>query len=129
MSAANKPRFFPAVLCAEHDSPIEALLALCVPRDEVMDLVAASWRGEESSGDPALEAGFASACILATVDGGRHVAAIRTPEGRWAACHAFLDHACSTHSEAKRQLRKLLKRGRQGYVARLPERYESAADG
>ena len=97
-------RYFPAVLCAECDSPIDALLSLCVPRDEAMDLVAASWQ----SGEPT--------CILATVDGGRSVVAIRTPQGRWAACHAFLEQACTTPNEAERQLQKLLKRGRKGLV-------------
>lgn len=110
----SKP-YFPAVVCVECDSPIDALLALCVPRDEAMDLVAASWRGDECE------------CILTTVDGGRSVAALRTPAGRWAACHAFLEHASATRSEAERQLRKLLKRGRQGYVGELPFRRESAS--
>ena len=106
--------YFPAVVCAECDSPIDALLALCVPRGEAMDMVAASWRSDECE------------CILTTVDGGRSVAAMRTPAGRWAACHAFLDHACATRKEAERQLGKLLKRGRQGYVGELPTRRESA---
>ena len=96
--------YFPAILCVECDSPIDALIALCVPRDEAMDLVAASW-----DDDP-------SASLMATLDGGRNVAALRTPEGRWAACNAFLDYACSTPREAERQLQKLLKRGRRGYV-------------
>jgi hypothetical protein len=105
LPAHDKARpYFPAVVCVECDSPIDALLALCVRRDEAMDLVAASWRGD------------AGACILTTVDGGRNVAAIRTPAGRWAACHAFLDHACATRSEAERQLGKLIKRGRSGCV-------------
>ena len=101
-------RYFPATLCSEHDSPIDALVALCVPRDEAMDLVAASWRGR------------AADCILATIDGGRDVAALRTAQGRWAACHAFLEHGGATRAEAERQLHKLLKRGRQGCVGLLP---------
>ncbi len=99
--------YFPAIVCVECDSPIDALVALCIPRDEAMDLVAASWRGGES------------ACVLATVDGGRRVAALRTPEGRWAACNAFLDKAFNSRGEAERELSKLLKRGRRGYVAEL----------
>lgn len=109
MSKRTSRPYFPAILCVECDSPIDALVALCVPRDEAMNLVAASWRGEASS------------CVLATVDGGRRVAVLRTPQGRWAACNAFLDFACSTHSEAERQLQKLLKRGRRGYVGVLPD--------
>ncbi len=97
-------KYFPAILCVECDSPIDALVALCVPRDEAMDLVAASWRGDHA------------ACVLATLDGGRAVAALRTPEGRWAACNAFLDCCCPTSPEAERQLARLLKRGRRGYV-------------
>ena len=115
LPANDKSRpYFPAIVCVECDSPIDALLALCVPRDEAMDLVAASWRSDECE------------CILTTVDGGRSVAALRTPAGRWAACHAFLEHASATRSEAERQLRKLLKRGRQGYVGELLTRRESA---
>ena len=99
--------YFPAIICVECDSPIDALVSLCVPRDEAMDLVAASWRSDHAT------------CVLATVDGGRAVAALRTPEGRWAACNAFLDYCCSSHSEAERHLQKLLKRGRRGYVGVL----------
>lgn len=100
-------RYFPAILCAEHDSPIDALLALCVPHDEAMDLVAAAWRNGDAS------------CIVTTVDGGRNVAVLRTAEGRWAACNAFLDACSSTRREAERQLQKRLKRGRRGYVGVL----------
>lgn len=110
-------RYFPAVLCAEYDSPIDALIALCVPRDEVMELVAASWGSEGGCGED--EA--AEVCILGTVDGGRSVAAIRTADRRWAACHAFPELACASRKDAERQLGKLLKRGRQGCVAVLPE--------
>ena len=100
-------RYFPAILCVECDSPIDALVALCIPREEATDLVAASWRNEESW------------CVMATVDGGRSVAALRTPEGRWAACNAFTEPSYATRSEAERQLQKLLKRGRRGYVGEL----------
>ena len=96
--------YFPAAICAIHDSPIDALIGLHVPQDEAMDLVAAAWEGEDA------------ACVLATVDGGRSVAAIRLPDGRWAACNAFVDQACSTRREAERRLQKLLKRGRSGTI-------------
>lgn len=96
--------YFPAILCTVCDSPIDALVALCVPRDDAMDLVAASWRARETG------------CIVAMLDGGRPVAVLLTPEGRWAACNAFLDELCTTPQEAGRRLSKLLKRGRQGYV-------------
>ena len=115
MNPANEPRtrrYFPAILCVECDSPIDALLALCVPRDEAMDLVAASWAGDPSTS------------LMATLDGGRTVAVLRTPDGRWAACNAFLEHAGSTPREAERQLHKLLKRGRRGYVGVLPASHE-----
>ena len=107
MNSLTNNSYFPAILCAEFDSPIDALISLCVPQDEALNLVAASWRNGESM------------CIVATIDGGRPVAAVPTPEGRWAACNAFLDYRCSTRSEAERQLRKLLKRGRRGYVGVL----------
>ena len=110
-------RYFPAILCAEYDSPIDALIGLCVPQDEAMNLVAASWRNGEAP------------CIVTTVDGGRSVAVLRTPEGRWAACNAFLDACCSTRSEAERQLQKRLKRGRRGYVGVLPVTVQLTAAG
>ena len=100
-------RYFPAILCAEYDSPIDALIGLCVPHDEAMDLVAASWRGGETS------------CLVSTLAGGRTVAVLRTPQGRWAACNAFLEACCATRSEAERELKKRLKRGRRGFVGVL----------
>ena len=104
-------RYFPAILCAEYDSPIDALIGLCVAQDEAMNLVAAAWCG----------GGWT--CIVTTVDGGRSVAVMRTPEGRWAACNAFLDACCSTRSEAEQQLHKRLKRGRRGYVGVLQSEF------
>ena len=100
--------YFPAILCAEHDSPIDALLALSVPRDEAMDLVAASWLAGEAT------------CLVAILDGGRPVVVLRTPEGRWAACNAFFSDFSSTPEAAGRRLSKLLKRRRRGYVAWMP---------
>ena len=70
-----------------------------------MELVTASWRDKEAG------------CIVATLHGGRRVAILPTPEGRWAACNAFLDEFFATPQEAQRRLDKLLKRGRRGYVA------------
>ena len=104
--------YYPAIVCAEYDSPIDALIGLCVPHDEAMNLVVAFWRSAGNSS------------LLATLDGGRTVAALRTPAGRWAACNAFLEHAGSTPREAERQLHKLLKRGRRGYVGVLPASHE-----
>ena len=56
---------------------------------------------------------------MTRVDGGRAVAAMRLPEGRWVACNAYLEDGCSTRSEAERRLKKLLKRGRRGCVGAL----------
>lgn len=97
--------YFPAIVRVEVDSPIDALVALCIPRAEAMDMLAAAWAAGESS------------CLLATVDGGRQVVVLRTPEGRWAACNAFLSQLCATRCEAERRLAKLLKSDRRGYVA------------
>ena len=99
--------YFPAIVCTVCDSPIDALVALCVPRDEAMDLVAASWQKGE------LE------CLVTTLEGGRPIAVVRTPEGRWAACNAFLDQLCATPQEAERRLGKLLRRGREGCVGHV----------
>ena len=49
-----------------------------VPQDEAMDLVVASWPQNVVT------------CLLAAVDGGRHVAAVRLRDGRWAAGNAFI---------------------------------------
>jgi hypothetical protein len=115
--------YFPAIICAEFDSPIDALVSLCVPHDEAMNLVAAAWRSGESASEAAREAtseaGSEAVCILATLDGGRRVAALPQADGRWAACNAFLDPRCATRAEAERLLAKRLKRGRRGLVGVL----------
>ncbi|WP_313951522.1 hypothetical protein [Accumulibacter sp.] len=100
--------YFPAIVRTEHDSPIDALVAACVPRHEAMNLVAASWADEDSS------------CLVASVDGGRPVVVLRTPGGRWAACNAFVAVLYSTPQQADRRLGELLKGQRHGYVACLP---------
>ncbi|WP_291993717.1 hypothetical protein [Candidatus Accumulibacter sp. ACC003] len=100
--------YFPAIVCAEHDSPIDALVGLCVPRDEAMNLVTASWTDGAAN------------CLMAIVAGGRTVVVLRTPERRWAACNAFCADLHATPQEAYRRLLQLLKRHRQGYVACLP---------
>ncbi|MEF8700654.1 MAG: hypothetical protein V5B32_09045 [Candidatus Accumulibacter sp. UW26] len=102
------PGYFPAIVRVECDSPIDALVALCIPRHEAMDLFVASWAEDESS------------CLLAILEGGRPVVVLRTPKGRWAGCNAFLSDLCASREEADRRLRKLLKRRRRGYVACLP---------
>ena len=102
----NSFGYFPAIVCVVCDSPIDALVALCVPRDEAMALVTASWRDSETGGG----------CIVATLHGGRPIAVLPTPEGRWAACNAFMDALYATPQEAGRRLDELLKRGRRGYV-------------
>jgi len=96
--------YLPVAICAVHDSPIDALAAMHVPYDEAMDLVAAWWRGNEAT------------CLVACVDGGRAVAAVRQPDGRWVAGNAFVGDICTTRQEAERRLDKRLKRGRRGTV-------------
>lgn len=97
-------RFFPAIVRSEHDSALDALVALDLPRGEAMDLLVASW------GDP-------GRAILAVVDGGRQVAAVPLADGRWAACNTFPEHLAATFPEAERSLGRLLRRGRRGLVA------------
>jgi hypothetical protein len=97
--------YFPAIVCVVCDSPIDALVALCVRRDEAMMMVAAT--GGKHLG---------MECFVATLHGGRPIAVLRTPEGRWAACNAFLDELFATPEEAGRKLAQLLRRGRHGYV-------------
>jgi hypothetical protein len=100
-------KYFPAIVCIVCDSPIDALVALCVPRQEAMELVTAS-RWSDATG-----------CIVATLHGGRPVAALLTPEGRWAGCNAFLDELFATPQEARKRLAELLRRGRRGYVGQV----------
>lgn len=97
--------YFPAIVCVVCDSPIDALVALCVPRDEAMMLVTASWK---NSGE--------AECLIATIHGGRTIAALHTLDGRWAACNAFVDEIFATPLGASRKLDRLLRRGRRGYV-------------
>ena len=106
------PRFVPVVVCGEHDSPIDALLAQHVAHDDAVDAVAAAFHG--AIGVP--QSGFA---VLAESDGGRAVAAVRTAEGRWAAGNAFPEKASTTSTGAERELKRLVKRGRKGLVAHL----------
>lgn len=96
--------YLPAIIRSEHDSAFDALLALDLPRSEAMDLTVAVW-------------GRTAGSILAAADGGRPVAAVPLPDGRWAACNAYPEHAATTRGEAERNLAKLLKRGRRGIVA------------
>ncbi|MDR1367660.1 MAG: hypothetical protein LBJ76_02955 [Candidatus Accumulibacter sp.] len=102
-----KKRYLAAVVLAEFDSPIDALISLHVPTDEARDVVNASWRADPAD------------CFVCSIDGGRGVAAIRTPEGRWAACHVFSGSPCATRAEAERRLKKPVRRGRRGIVGVL----------
>ena len=95
--------YFPAVIRSEHHSAFDALVSLGVPRDEVMDLVAASWGRPDES-------------LVAWVDGGRAVAAIPVAPRCWAACNAYLEKSAPLRREAERELGKVLKRGKRGLV-------------
>ena len=119
MPEVSRP-YFPALECALFDSPIDALLSLCVGHDEAMELVTASWRNALTDDFPE-----APSCLLTEVDGGRSVVVLRTADGRWAACNAFPELACATRSEAERRLKKLQKRGRRVYVAELGALFRS----
>lgn len=98
--------YFPVVIHSEHSSAIDALLALDVPRDEVMDLVVAHF-------------GRPDCTILTRVDGGRAVAAVPLADGRWAAGNAWPEQACESRDEAGRRLLRLCKRGRRGLLAEV----------
>ena len=102
--------YFPAIICAEFDSPIDALRSLHVPADEAMNLVVASWLTGETT------------CLLTALDGGRNVAALRTAPGRWAACNAFPEQASTACADAQRRLEKLTKRGKRGMIGRIDRR-------
>lgn len=128
--------YFPAVIVALFDSPLDALISLTVPRDEALDLVVASWPaqprrvagsspvaaagGEGGQGDGEAAGGEAAPAIIAHIQGGRCVAVLPTTAGRWAACNAFLDPPCHTYAEAERFLARLLRARRVGCIGRLP---------
>ena len=114
--APGRRSYFPAIACVVLDSPIDALVALCLRRDEATMLVTASWGGG------------ADGCIVATLHGGRAIAALRLPDGQWAACNAFLDELFATAQEASWRLDRLLKRGRRGYVGYLRGAAATMAD-
>ena len=106
----NLNAYFPAVILAEYDSPIDALIGLHVAHDEAMNLVTAAWMENSAQ------------CILAQTVGGRQVATILLPDGHWAACNIFIEPFCASSYEAMRRLEKLLKGGRRGIVGILPKK-------
>lgn len=133
-AGADAVRYFPAIVCAEYDSPVDALVALTVPRDEALDLVVAAWpvwqRQRPEPLPPALADEFANKvcseaaaqelpALLTQIDGGRHVAVLLTRSGRWAACNAFPEPPCLTLAAAEARLARLLRRGRHGCIGRL----------
>lgn len=105
MSPPLQHGYFPAILCVVCDSPIDALVALCVRRDEAIRLVAAArFQGE-------------ILCLLTELHGGRPIVVLPMPDGRWAACNAYVNEYFATPEGAQKRLDELLRRGRQGYVA------------
>lgn len=115
MTGPSAPFYFPAVVCAEFASPIDALTGMHIPLDEAQDLVAAC--------GPQLT----SLSLLAALDGGRWVAAIPLGGGRWAACNAFPERGGASPAEAGRRLAKIAKRGRRGLVGQLAHSPRDAA--
>jgi len=112
----NTYDYFPVIVCSVCDSPIDAFVALCVRQGEAMELFAAAlWRGD-------------TGCMLATLHGGRQIAVMPTPDGRWAACNAFVDELFATPQEASRKLHTLLKRGRTGYVGYMQRSAQSVSN-
>lgn len=117
-------RYFPAVVCAEFDSPVDALRSLCVPHEEAMDLVAASWF-PPSPRRAMKPADVCDTCkrdecgqyaLVTTIDGGRSVAVLRLNNGRWAACYAYPEQAATSRVEAERRLRRLTRGKKRGLV-------------
>lgn len=106
-------RYFPAVVRAEFDSPLDALRSLCVPHAEAMDLVVASW---QTVGKEDADSAYAGESIVTTIDGGRRVAILPLAGGRWAACYVYLGQATASRAEAERRLRKLVRGKKRGLV-------------
>lgn len=117
-------RYFPAVVCAEFDSPVDALRSLCVPHEEAMDLVAASWFPPSSRRaiKPAdvCDTFESDECeqyaLVTTIDGGRSVAVLLLNNGRWAACYAYPEQAATSRVEAEQRLRRLARGKKRGLV-------------
>ncbi len=99
--------YFPATVCRECDSPIDALQAACVGQREAMDLVVASWSDPEAC------------CLLAKDGGGRYVLVIRLAGGRWAACHPWLAHPYRSHRDAERCVKQSRRHRCRGIVVRI----------
>jgi hypothetical protein len=129
-AAPERSAYFPAIIIAVFDSPLDALVALTVPRDEALDIVVASWpvlarraAGNALAAEEGIDVGSDDApAIIAHIQGGRCVAVLPTAAGRWAACNAFLDPPCHTRVDAERLLARLLRGRRVGCVGRLPPR-------
>lgn len=100
-------RYYPAIVRAYFDSPIDALVSLGVAHDEAMNLVAASWRAHGPGS------------LLATLPGDRQLAVVPVSAGRWAACSIFGDAHCATHQDAERRLDRLLRPGMRGIAGVL----------
>ncbi|MES2771986.1 MAG: hypothetical protein V4623_08425 [Pseudomonadota bacterium] len=77
-----------AVVEAELDSPLDALLLLGVPQHEAMALLVASWTGPSTtpSPTPAVHQAEQGVPIFARLNNQRWVAVLYLPRGRWAAC-------------------------------------------
>jgi hypothetical protein len=86
------------------DSPIDALLHLHVSARDAYDVVSASWRADTRG------------CFVCTIGGGRSVAAIRTHGNRWTACAVLPEGPYATRDEAKRFLKKRIKKDERGIV-------------
>ena len=115
----------PAISPPSSDSPVDALRSLCVPHEEAMDLVAASWfpPSPRRAIKPADVCGTCERdecgqyALVTTIDGGRCVAVLRLNNGRWAACYAYPEQAATSRVEAERRLRRLTHGKKRGLVA------------
>lgn len=101
-SANRQSHHYPAVAYAEFDSPIDALIALGIPRDEAQETLVATWS--------ATYANHHTAVITATHTEQQYlIAALHLPSTRWAACKVFLEKAWSTPREVERRMGQLFK--------------------
>ncbi|MCL2831309.1 MAG: hypothetical protein FWD77_11355 [Betaproteobacteria bacterium] len=108
--------YFPVIFLSrhpEHASPVDALAALDVPAAEALECALAYWHGRSA------EEGQ-DEIILAWLDGGRAVAALRLGGQGWIPCNAYPESASSRRIEAERALAKIARRGKKGCVACVP---------
>ncbi|HOL64563.1 MAG TPA: hypothetical protein PLB97_04425 [Accumulibacter sp.] len=99
--------YFPATIRLECDSPLDALIRAGVGQHAALNLIVAAWDKQETD------------CLLANIDGGRHVVVTRLPGERWVACHPWLMDPCASIQEAEKRMQKRRRHQTRGIVVKI----------